>query len=159
MSTNIGLWKLALDLVSEKEASLGVSLSLSDPITFPLVRKMRAQGCAASVTFACERTVWRGLKLSCTTSTSVVTSGVISRMTAWMVGLNNNFCVEFTLVVSVAEILLVMGVAILESLFGSLPSTANFSESLIASTCSAESFLNQFLASTCSLESIIVSTC
>ena len=55
--------------------------------------------------------------------------------------------------------MLVVWVATLGSLFGSLPSTTNFSESLIASTCSAESFLNQFLASTCSSGSIVVSTC
>ena len=82
-------------------------------------------------------------------------------LTAWMAGLMNNgynFCVEILLVVSVAEIPLVVVVATLGSLFGSLPSTINFLESFITSTCSAESFLNQFLASTCSLESTISST-
>ena len=69
VATNVGLWKIALDLVSEEEASLGVMRSLSVPITFPVVRKMCAQGRAASVTFACGRDVWRRLKLSFTTST------------------------------------------------------------------------------------------
>ena len=81
--------------------------------------------------------------------------------TAWMASLMNsgyNFRVEIVLVVSVAEIIFLMCVAILGSLFQSLPSTTNFSESFMTSTCSAESFLNQFLASTCSLESIILST-
>ena len=85
----------------------------------------------------------------------------MGRMTAWMAWLMNNgynFRVEITLVVSVSEIPLVVRLATLGYLFGSLPSTTNFSESLIASTCLAESFLNQFLASTCSTESIIVST-
>ena len=35
----------------------GVAISLSVPITFPVVWKIRAQGRAASVTFACGRTV------------------------------------------------------------------------------------------------------
>ena len=78
------------------------------PDMFPVVWKMRAQGRVTSVTFACRRTVWRGLKLSCATSTSAVTIRVIGWTTAWMVGLINNFCVEITLVVSVAEILLVV---------------------------------------------------
>ena len=99
MATNLGLWKLAMDLVLEEEASLGVAQSLSVLITFPVVRKMRAQGRAASVTFAYGRDVWRGLKLSCVTSTSTVTSKVMGRTTAWMVGLMNNFCVEIPLVV------------------------------------------------------------
>ena len=64
VATNVGLWKLALDLVFEEEASLGVSWSLSVPITFPVVREMRTQGRAPNVTFACGRTVWRELKLS-----------------------------------------------------------------------------------------------
>ena len=38
IATNLGLRKLDLDLVSEKEASLSVVLSLSVPITFPVVR-------------------------------------------------------------------------------------------------------------------------
>ena len=57
VSTNVGLWQLALDLVSEEEASLGVAWPLSVPITFPVVLKMRAQGRTASVTFACRRDV------------------------------------------------------------------------------------------------------
>ena len=57
VATNIGLWKLALDLGSEEEAPLGVARSLSVPITFPVVREMRTQGRAASVTFACGRDV------------------------------------------------------------------------------------------------------
>ena len=36
VDTNLGLWKLNLDLVLEKEASRGVELSLSVPITFPV---------------------------------------------------------------------------------------------------------------------------
>ena len=116
VATNVGLRKLDLDLVSEEGASLGVALSLSVPITFPVVRKMCAQGRAASVTFACGRTVWGGLKLSCATSTLAVTRGVIGQMTAWMVGLINNFCVEIPLVVSLSNFLLVMQVATLGSL-------------------------------------------
>ena len=38
ISTKFGFRKLDLDLVSEEEASLGVALSLSVPITFPVVR-------------------------------------------------------------------------------------------------------------------------
>ena len=56
VATNVGLRKLALDLVSEEGASLGVAMSLSIPITFPVDQKMRAQGHAASVAFACGRT-------------------------------------------------------------------------------------------------------
>ena len=41
MATSVGLWKLALDLVLEEEASLGVSWSLSVPITFPVVWKQQ----------------------------------------------------------------------------------------------------------------------
>ena len=102
VSTNVGLWQLALDLVSEEEASLGVAPSLSVPITFPVVQKIRAQGRTASVTFACGRDVWRGFKLSCNTSILTVTSGLMGRTAAWMVGLMNNFCVGFLLVVSVS---------------------------------------------------------
>ena len=108
MATNVELCKLALDLVSEEEASLAVARSRSVPITFTVVRKMRAQGHTASVTFACMRDVWRGIKLSCVTSTSAVKSGVIGQTTGWMVGLMNNFYVEILLVVSVAEIPLVV---------------------------------------------------
>ena len=99
---NVGLWKIALDLILEEEASIGVERSLSIPITFTVVRRMHAQGRAASVTFACGRDVWHGLKLSCANSTLTVTSGVISRTTSWMDGLMNNLCVEISLVVSVA---------------------------------------------------------
>ena len=111
VATNVGLLQIALDLASEEEASLGVERSLSVPITFPVVCKMIAQGRAASVTFACGRDVWHGIKISCATSTFTVTSGVMGRMTAWMDGLmnnGNNFCVEIPSVVSVAEIPLVV---------------------------------------------------
>ena len=64
VATNVGLWQLALDLVSEGEASLGVAWYPSLLITIPVVRKMRAQGRAASVTFVSGRDVWCGLKLS-----------------------------------------------------------------------------------------------
>ena len=57
VAKNVGLPQLALDLVSEEEASLGVTRSPSVLILFPVVRKMRAQGHAASMTFACGRTV------------------------------------------------------------------------------------------------------
>ena len=159
MATNVGIWKLALDLVLEEEDSIGVARSLSVPITFPVVRKMRAQRRAASVTFACSRTVWSRLKFSCATSTKMLTSRIIDWTKAWMVGLINKFCVEIPLVTSVAEIPLIVPVATLGSLFVSLPSATNFSESLIASTCSTELFLNQFPASTCSSESILVPNC
>ena len=108
VATNVGLWQRALDLVMGEAVSLGVARSLSISITFAVVRKMRAQGCAASVTFAYGRDVWRGLKLSCATSTSEVASGVMGRTIAWMVGLMNNFCVEIPLVVLVEEIPLVV---------------------------------------------------
>ena len=42
VATDVGLWKLALDIVSEEEASLGVARSLSVPNTSPVVQKMRA---------------------------------------------------------------------------------------------------------------------
>ena len=57
LSTNVGIWQLALDLVSEEEASLGLARSLSVPITFSVVRKMCAQGRAVSATLACGREV------------------------------------------------------------------------------------------------------
>ena len=38
VATNVGHWKLDLDLVSEEEVSLGVAWSLSVPMTFPVVR-------------------------------------------------------------------------------------------------------------------------
>ena len=82
MDTKIGLCKLALDHVLEEEASLGVAWSLFVLITFPVVRKMRAQGLARFVTFACGRTVWRGLKFSCATSTLAVTSRVMGQTIA-----------------------------------------------------------------------------
>ena len=99
VATNIGIWRLALDLVSEEEASLGMARSLSVPITFPVVQKMQEQGRTASVTMACGRTVWRGLKLSCTTSALAVMSRLMGRTTACMVGLSNNICVKIPLVV------------------------------------------------------------
>ena len=108
MATNVGLWQLDLELLSEEEVSLGVARSLSVPIAFPVVRKMHAQGRATSVPFTCVRDVWCGLKISWATSTTTVTSGVMGRTTAWMVGLMNNFCVQILLVVSVAEIPLVV---------------------------------------------------
>ena len=79
VDTNVRLWQLALDLVSEGEASLGAEWSLSLLITIPVVRKMCAQGRATSVTFVSGRDVWCGLKLSCETSTSAVTSGVMGQ--------------------------------------------------------------------------------
>ena len=145
IATNFEIWKLNLDLILEEEGSLGVALSISVPITFPVVGQMSSQGCAASVTFLCRRTVWCRLKLSPSPSTPAVTSKSISPTDTWMVRLFNNFCVDVLLVVSVSEILMVLWVAKLGSLFGLLPSTPNFSESLIASTCSVESFLNHFL--------------
>ena len=126
VATNVWLWQITLDLLSEEEASLGVARSLSVPITFAVVRKMCAQGRAASVTFACRRTVWCWLQFSCETSTLAVTRGVMGQKTAWMVGLMNNFCIGIILVVWVSEIMLVVWVASLGSLFWSLPSTTNF---------------------------------
>ena len=102
VATNVGIWQLALDIVLKEEASLGVARSLSVPNMFPVVWKMHAQGRAASVTFACGRTLWRRLKLSCATSTLAVTSGVMGRTAAWMAWLMNNrynFRVEIPLVV------------------------------------------------------------
>ena len=93
VAMNVGFWKFDLDLVSEEEASLGMAQSLSVPITFPVVWRMRAQGRAMSVTFAYGRDIWRRLKLSCVTSTLGVTGRVTGWTTAWMVGLINNFCV------------------------------------------------------------------
>ena len=78
-ATNVGLPQLALDLVLEEEASLGVVQSLLVPITF-------------SASFACGRDVWHGLNLSCATFTSTVTSRVMGRTTAWMAWLMNNGC-------------------------------------------------------------------
>ena len=99
VATNAGLWKIALDLVSEEEASLGVARSLSIPTMFPLVWKIRAQGRATSMMFAYGRTIWRGLKLSCPTSTSAVTSRVMGQTKAWMVGVMNNIYVGIAFVV------------------------------------------------------------
>ena len=92
VATNVGIWQLNLDLVLEEEAPLVVARSLSVPIMFPVVRKMSAQGRAASVTFACRRTVSRGLKLSCATSTLAATGGVMGQTVAWMVGLMKCLC-------------------------------------------------------------------
>ena len=111
VATNVELPQLSLDLVSEEEASLGVARSLSVPIMFLVVRKMFVQGRAASVTFACRRDVWHGLKISCSNFTSTVTSGVMGRTAAWMAGLMNNgniFHFEIPSVVPVAEIPLVV---------------------------------------------------
>ena len=69
VAMNVGIPQLDLDLVLEEEASIGVARSLSVSIMFPVVRKMLAQGRAASITFACGRDVWRRLKLSFATST------------------------------------------------------------------------------------------
>ena len=107
VATNVGRPQLALDLVSEEEASLGVARSLFVPITFPIVLKRRAP----SFTFTCGRGIWHRLKLSCVTFTLTVTSRVTGWMIAWMAGLMNNgynFRVEIPLVVSVAEIPLVV---------------------------------------------------
>ena len=43
VATNVGLWKLALDLVSEEEAPLGVARSLSVQIMFPVVKNLSPQ--------------------------------------------------------------------------------------------------------------------
>ena len=89
VATKVGLLQLALDLVLKEEASLGVARSLLVPITL-------------SGTFACRRDVWHGLKLSCATFTSTVTSVVMGQTTAWMDWLMNNgynFRVEILLVV------------------------------------------------------------
>ena len=94
VSTNVGLWQLSLDLVSEEEASLGVARFLSVPNMFPVVWKMRAQGRATSVTLTCGRDVWHGLKLFCATFTSTVTNGVMGWTTAWMAELMNNFVLK-----------------------------------------------------------------
>ena len=111
LATNVGVWQIALEIISEQEESLCVARSLSVPIMFLVVRKMFVQGRAASVTFACRRDVWHGLKISCSTFTSTVTSGVMGRTAAWMAGLMNNgniFHFEILSVVSVAEIPLVV---------------------------------------------------
>ena len=111
VATNVGLPQLTLDLVPEEEVSLGVARSLFVPIKFPVVRKMIEQGRPAFVTIACGRDVWHRLKLSCATSTSTVTSGVMGWTTAWMAWFMNNgynFCVEIPLVVSVVEISLLV---------------------------------------------------
>ena len=44
VATNVGLPQLALNLVSEEEASPGVARSLSVPTTFPVVRKCSHKG-------------------------------------------------------------------------------------------------------------------
>ena len=49
VATNVGIPQLALDLVSEEEAPLGVARSFSIPISFPVVRKMLTQGYEAPV--------------------------------------------------------------------------------------------------------------
>ena len=134
----------------------------------PRSLKMRAQPRAAPVTLTFRSTVWRGLKISCTPTTSAVTSGLIGPKKTNMIygtnGLLNNFCLKLLLIVWVAT-----SGSLIGSFFGLLPALTNFSESLIASTylsesfiwstCLVESFLNQFLVSTCSSESFIKSTC
>ena len=57
VTTKLGLPQLALELILEEKAYLGMAWSLSIPITFPVVRKMLAHGCPASVTFAYGRDV------------------------------------------------------------------------------------------------------
>ena len=107
VTTKLGLPQLALHLVLEDEASLGVAQSLFVPIMFQGVRKSRA----LSFTFACGRDVWHGIKLSCGTFTSTVTSREIGRKTAWMAWLMDNgynFHVENPLVVSLSEVTLVV---------------------------------------------------
>ena len=107
MATNVGGLQLAIYLVSKAEASLGVAWSLFVPITFSLVQKRHVP----SFMFACGRDVWHGLKVSCATYTSMVTSRVMGRATAWISGMMNNgyiFCVEIPFVVSVSEILFVV---------------------------------------------------
>ena len=44
VATNVGIWKIALDLVSEEEVSLGMAQSVFVPITFPVVRKCARKG-------------------------------------------------------------------------------------------------------------------
>ena len=102
--------------------------------------KMLAQGRPTSMTFACGRDIWHRLKLSCMTFTSTVTSGVMIWTTAWMAWFmkhGNNFRVRIPLVISVAEIPLMVWVATLWLLFGSLPPKTKISESFMTSTCLA----------------------
>ena len=116
----LGLWELNLGFVSVELTSLGVALSLSVLLTFRGVKKMCAQLRAMSVMFACGSTVWRGINISCNFTTLAVMSRLIGPMTTGMVGLINNVCVYFLLVVLLGT-------------FGSLlgfPATTNFSKSL-----------------------------
>ena len=126
----MGFFEFNLDLVSVELMSLGVALPLSMRFTFPGVREMRAQLRSVSVTLAFGSTVWRWLNIYCTPTTLAVMRGLFGPMTTGMVGLINDLCVKFQLVVGVAT----FG-SLLRSLFGSLLATTNFSESLNASTC------------------------
>ena len=80
MATNVGLLHLVIHLVSEEEVSLGVARSLSVPITFPVVRKMLAQGRPTSVTFACRSSLaqsqLRRRRSGCSIPGSFYTAGV-----------------------------------------------------------------------------------
>ena len=95
----LGLWELNLEFVSAELTSLGMTLSLYVGFTFPGVWEMCAQLRAASVTFASGSTVWRGLNIYCTPTTSTATSRLIDLMTTGMVGLIYIFFVNFLLVV------------------------------------------------------------
>ena len=80
-----GLGELNLDLSSDLMLR-GVALSLLVRLTFPGVsRKMCTQLRAVSVTLAFGRTVWRGLKMSCTPITSAGMSRLISPMITRMI--------------------------------------------------------------------------
>ena len=79
-----GLWEINLEFSLEL-TSRGVESYLPVRLTFPGVEKMRAQLRAASVRLAFETTVWRGLKISCTPTTSAVTSGLVCLMTTGMI--------------------------------------------------------------------------
>ena len=52
VATNVGLLQLALDLVSEEEASLGVARSLLVPITFSVTFAYRRDVCTGSSSLA-----------------------------------------------------------------------------------------------------------
>ena len=81
----------------------GVEPSLPVRLNFPGVRKICAQLRAASVKLAFRSTVWCGLKISCTPTTSAVNSVLIGPMTTGMIfGTNrliDNCCVNFPLLV------------------------------------------------------------
>ena len=90
-----GLGKINLDFSSELTYH-GVELSLAVRLTFPGVRKMRAQLHAASVTLAFWSIVWCGFKISCTPTISAVTSGLIGPMTTGMI-FGTNWPINFFL--------------------------------------------------------------